>query len=171
MPGTPHGRDGGDRQGFPASGGAPDDFWQWGRGEDKRNAMQQKGQDQIGKAVRVGQGNHAEVRPVGSQPHGGYEVVGIGGELGGGGGTKGRRGLAGFEGAKGQAFAPGGEDIEDEFRRVAPGQDKRVIGKRSGRAGSGEFAKGPAASRCDVPQGRVPVSFGGDTAPPFVKHC
>ena len=88
-----------------------------------------------------------------------------------GGGTKGRRGLAGFEGAKGQAFAPGGEDIEDEFRRVAPGQDKRVIGKRSGRAGSGEFAKGPAASRCDVPQGRVPVSFGGDTAPPFVKHC
>ena len=89
-----------------------------------------------------------------------------------------RRQLSRFERTNHFVFAPRGEQIEDEFRRMAfrendAGDTGRAGGRRSFTTFTrGEqFGKSPATSRRGVAQRKFIASIPGNFPPAFVKHC
>ena len=105
MPGSPEGGHGWQRHTGGSFRRAPNRFRQRRRRQDQRNAVEQQRQHQVRKTVGVRQRDHAQVRPVRTQPHAVHNVARIGGQLLAGEGNRARRtgrGGGGLEMAAGE---------------------------------------------------------------------
>lgn len=82
-----------------------------------------------------------------------------------------RRGLSGFERAGQLVFAPGGEQGENEFRRMPAGKNAAVAAGFSLFTGVEKFLKSPPFAGGEIVQRQFIAPFRGNLPPPFVKHC
>lgn len=149
-------------------------FRQRSGAQDQRDAAEDQGQDQARKAVRMGEGNDPQVRPVKAEPHGDHDIFDIGRELVGGesdeprgAGTgrgefemnafgrdfgKGRRGLSGVERADDTSSSPCREQGEQKAGVRTLRANDRLRGKGEGGGGLVQFREGPFLRTGEITQ-------------------
>jgi hypothetical protein len=191
-PHPPEGGHGRKSQTFKLAGGQAQGLGQAGRQQKQRDAAQQERQDEIGKAVGVGQGNEAEVGPIGPQAHRGDNIIDISQQLrrgesdetggAGGAGSDFEMGATGGQGRERGTFAggveranhssalPGAEDFENERRAGAAREKNGIIGGQ-GRGGLVHLAESPALTGAKIGQGQFVGTRADYFLPGGVQHC
>ena len=81
MPGFPQGGDRGERDGTRLLCSFEDQFGERRGNEEKWNAVEEEGQDEIGKTVGMRERDATNVWRIWVEAHGGDDVGGVGGEL------------------------------------------------------------------------------------------